>query len=155
TGSGSVQIPITLCFGSCAPTGGSGNQLTATPNPVNFQAQTGGSAPPQSVAINYNGSATAINSVAASTNTGGNWLLPSSGIPGIVSVGVNTTGLSAGTYVGTVFVTTPQGQITFAVNLTLGGTPTLTATPAALNFAYQLGTNNPLPQTISVASSGT
>ncbi len=81
--------------------------------------------------------------------------MPSSGIPGIVSVGVNTTGLSAGTYTGTVFVNTPQGQITFAVNLTLGGTPTLTATPTALNFAYQLGTNNPLSQTISITSNGT
>ena len=157
TNSGSVQVPVTLCFGSCTvAVGVNGNGLSATPNPVNFQAQTGGAAPaPQSVNVYYNGTATNINSVTASTNTGGNWLLPSPGLAGIVSVGVNTTNLAAGTYVGTVFVNTPEGQITFQVNLNVGGTPSLIATPSALNFAYQIGTNNPTPQPINITSNGT
>ncbi len=156
TSSGTVQIPVTLCFGSCAvPVGTNGNGLSANPNPVNFQVQTGGATAPQPVNVDYNGTATNINSVTASTNTGGNWLLPSPGLPGVVSVGVNTTGLTAGTYVGTVFVNTPEGQITFPVNLTVGGTPTLTATPAVVSFAYQTGTNNPTPQTVNITSSGT
>lgn len=154
TASGILPIPVVLCFGPCAPTGGTGNGLTATPNPLSFQLQTGGSTAPQTVNINFNGAATNINSVTATTNTGGTWLLPSSTLPGTISVGVNASGLTAGTYAGTVFVNTPQGQITIPVSLTVSGTPSLTATPTAVNFAYQLGTNNPLSQTVSIASNG-
>jgi uncharacterized protein (TIGR03437 family) len=158
TNSGTVQIPVTLCYGGpCATLPGttSGNGLTATPNPVSFQVQTGGATAPQPVNIYFDGTATSITSITANTNTGGNWLLPSSGAAGVVNVGVNPTSLAAGTYVGTVFVNTPEGQITFQVNLTVGGTPTLTTTPSSVNFAYQIGTNNPQSQPISITSNGT
>ena len=149
TSAGSINIPVTLTFGS----GGSG--LTATPNVVNFNVQTGGTTASQNVAITLNGAAVPINSVAASS--GATWLLPSfqSNVAGNVNVGVNAAGLSAGMYNGLVTVVTPQGQVSFQVNLTVSGIPTLIVNPAALSFAYQIGTNNPSPQTISVTSNGT
>ena len=149
TNSGSINIPVTLTFGS----GGSG--LVVSQNPVNFNVQTGGSAAPQNVTVTLNNVPLTITSVSASG--GASWLLPSfqSSIAGNVNVGVNAAGLSAGIYNGIVTVVTPQGQVSFQVNLTVAGIPTLTVTPTALNFAYQTGTNNPLPQTIPVTSNGT
>jgi len=146
TSSGNVNVPVTLTFGS----GG----LAATPNPVNFNVQTGGTAAPQNVTITVNGAPVTITSVTASG--GASWLLPSfqSNVAGNVNVGVNASGLSAGMYNGIVTVATPQGQVSFQVNLTVAGTPTLNVNPTALNFAYQVGTSNPLSQTISVTSNG-
>jgi uncharacterized protein (TIGR03437 family) len=149
TSSGNINVPVTLTFGS------GGSNLTATPNPVNFNVQTGGNAAPQNVTITLNGAPVAINSVSASS--GATWLLPSlqSLAAGNVNVSVNAAGLSAGIYNGIVTVVTPQGQVSFQVNLTVAGIATLNVNPTALNFAYQIGTNNPLPQTISVTSNGT
>ena len=70
-------------------------------------------------------------------------------------MGISAANLTAGTYVGTVFVNTPEGQLSVPVNLTVGGTPTLTAAPTSLNFAYQLATTNPQSQSVSITSNGT
>jgi uncharacterized protein (TIGR03437 family) len=147
---GSVAAPVTLMFG----TGGTSG-LVATPNPVNFNVQTGGTATAQNVAITFNGSSIAITNVTATTNTGGSWLqaTPSS-LTGNVTVTANASGLSSGTYTGTVAVTTASGNVSFQVNLTVGGTATLSVNPAAVNFAYQVGTTAPPSQTIMVSSSG-
>jgi hypothetical protein len=127
--------------------------LVATPNPVNFNVQTGGSAPSQNVNITLNGASVTVQSVSASTTTGQNWLLPSVGSSSVF-VSVNASGLTAGTYNGTVTANTASGTISFPVNLTVAATPTLNVNPSALNFAYQAGTPAPLPQTISLTSSG-
>jgi hypothetical protein len=127
--------------------------LVATPSPVNFNVQTGGTAPSQNVNITLNGASVTIVSVSASTTTGQNWLLPSIGSSSVF-VSVNAAGLTAGTYSGTVTANTSSGTINFPVNLTVAATPTLNVNPAALNFAYQAGTAAPLPQTITLTSSG-
>jgi hypothetical protein len=127
--------------------------LTATPSTVNFNVQTGGTAPSQNVNITLNGASVVIQSVSATTNGFGNWLLPSVGSSSVF-VSVNATGLAAGTYSGSVTAVTSSGTINFPVNLTVAATPTVTVNPAALNFAHQLGTTAPLPQTIAVTSSG-
>src|SRR5262249_29976010 len=71
-----------------------------------------------------------------------------------VFVSINAAGLAAGSYSGTVTAVTSSGTISFPVNLTVAATPTVTVNPAALNFAHQVGTAAPLPQTIAVTSSG-
>ena len=149
TSSGNLNVPVTLTFGS-----GGGSNLVATPNPVNFNVQTGGTAAPQNVTVTVNGAPVTINSVAASG--GSSWLLPSfqSNVAGNVNVSVNAAGLQPGIYSGLVTVATPQGQVSFQVSLTVAGIPTLNANPTAVNFAYQIGTSNPLSQTISVTSNG-
>ena len=150
TAGGSITAPVTLTFG----TGGTSG-LVATPNPVNFNVQTGGTAPAQNVAITFNGSSIAITNVTNTTSTGQNWLqAASSSLTGNVTVTANAAGLSPGTYTGTVTVTTASGTVSFQVNLTVGGTATLSVNPAAVNFAYQIGTAAPPSQTIMVASSG-
>jgi uncharacterized protein (TIGR03437 family) len=149
TNAGNVTVPVLLTFSS------GGLSLVASPNPVNFSVQTGGTAAAQNVTITLNGSPVAISAVSASS--GATWLSPSfqPGAVGNVSVAVNAAGLSAGIYNGIVNVVTPQGLVSFQVNLTVAGTATLNANPTSLTFAYQIGTNYPLPQTISVTSNGT
>ena len=97
--------------------------LVATPNPVNFNVQTGGTAPSQNVNITLNGASVVVQSVSATTGTGQNWLLPSVG-QSSVFVSVNAAGLTAGTYSGNVTATTNLGTIGFPVNLTVAATPT-------------------------------
>ena len=93
--------------------------LVATPSPVNFNVQTGGTAPSQNVNITLNGASVVIQSVSATTNGGfGNWLLPSVGSSSVF-VSVNATGLAAGTYNGSVTAVSSSGTINFPVNLTV------------------------------------
>src|SRR5712692_5162776 len=89
--------------------------LVATPSPVNFNVQTGGTAPSQNVNITLNGASVTVQSVSASVNTPQNWLLPSVGSSSVF-VSVNAAGLAAGTYTGSVTAVTNSGTINFPVN---------------------------------------
>jgi Viral BACON domain len=157
-----AQVTVTAASSSGTLTGqlnvnlqvGATSGLVPSQNPVFFNVQTGGTAPPQNVGITLNGTPVTVQNVSASTNTGQNWLLPSVGASSVL-VSVNATGLSSGTYTGTVTANTTGGQLTFGVNLTVSGIPTLNASPMTLNFAYQTGTAAPLPQTISLTTNGT
>lgn len=148
SGTQSGTLNVTLQVGNSNPS------LVANPNPVNFSVQTGGTAPSQTVNITFNGATVQVQSVSASTNTGQNWLLPSIGSSSVL-VSLNAAGMSAGSYNGTVTVGTSAGTLSFPVNLSVGGIPTLSVNPMALNFAYQISTGVPLPQTIALTSSGT
>ena len=149
TQAGTTGFTVSLFVGS-----GTNANLVATPNPVTFTVQTGGTAPSQNVNITFSGMAVSVISAVPSTSTGQNWLVPSPQ-GSSVSVGINSSGLVTGSYTGTVTVNTNQGQLTFQVNLTVSGTPTLTVSQTAVSFAFQTGTADPLPQTISVTSNGT
>jgi hypothetical protein len=149
SGNQSGVLNVTLQVGS----GGGNSSLVATPNPVNFSVQTGGTAPSQNVNITFNGSAVTVQSVSSTTANGQPWLLASSGNSSVV-VSVQAAGLVAGNYTGTVTVGTSAGSLNIPVNLSVGGIPTLNVNPTAVNFAYQTGTNAPLPQTIALTSSG-
>jgi uncharacterized protein (TIGR03437 family) len=133
---------------------GTNANLTATPNPVTFSVQSGGTATSQNVNITFNGTPVTVNSAVPSTNTGQNWLVLSPQ-GSSVNVGINSTGLGSGSYTGTATVNTTQGQLTFTVNLTVSGSPTLSVNQTALNFAFQTGTSNPQVQTVAVTSNGT
>jgi hypothetical protein len=149
SGQQSGTLNVTLQVGSSNPS------LIATPNPVSFSVQTGGSAPSQNVTITFNGSPANVQNVSTTTSTGQNWLLAQSTGSGNVLVSLNATGLSAGNYTGTLIVGTSGGSLNIPVNLSVGGIPALSVNPMALNFAYQTGTNAPLPQTIALTSNGT
>lgn len=147
---GQIIVPVTLAIGA------TGTGLAATPNPVSFNVPVGGAAPPsQNVQITLNGAPITVTNVSG-TSTPSGWLLPSAPAnnSGIVNVGVNPAGLTAGSYTGSVTVSTASGAVSFQVNLNVGGIPTVSANPTTLNFAFQVGTATPLPQTISVTSSG-
>ena len=135
--------------------GNSNPALVASPNPVNFSVQTGGSAPSQNVTITFNGAAATVQSVSTTTSTGQNWLLAQSTGSGNVLVSLNAAGLSPQNYTGTVIVVTSGGTLNIPVNLSVGGIPALSVNPMTLNFAYQTGTSAPLPQTVALTSNGT
>src|SRR5579871_78097 len=98
--------------------------------------------------------------VTATTATGGNWLVvnPSTGTtPFTSTISVNTTGLAAGTYSGTVAASSTQASNspqTVAVTLTLLPGPQITASPASLTFSANAMGTSPAGQTISLTNSG-
>ena len=132
--------------------------LSLSPSTLNFSYQVGGNTPAtQSVSVSSSGTA-----LSYTVTTSATWLTatPASGTtPGSVSVGLNTSGLTAGTYNGTVTVTaagasnSPQ---TASVKLTVTSstTPSLSLSPTALNFSYQIGGTKPSSQNVNVSSSG-
>jgi hypothetical protein len=110
-------------------------QLTATPNPLNFNVPTGAGLTPQNVNVTFNGSPVTITGVSASTTTGQNWLqLFVTGVLGTLTVSTNPLGLSEGTYTGTAFVATTVGSIAVQVNLNVGGAtpPGIPAPPSLI-----------------------
>ena len=75
----------------------------------------------QNVTIFNNGAPATLTSVSAKTTTGQDWLQPSvSGAAGIVTVSITPSNLAAGSYTGTVRLTTTVGSVNFTVNLNVG-----------------------------------
>src|SRR6516225_9158229 len=117
--------------------------LSATPSTLSFNYQIGGAVPAtQNITVTTTGTVTY--SVASTTTTGGNWLsaTPTSGSSsGPVTVSVNPTGLSAGTYNGTVTITASGAtgspkSVPVTLTVTAANTATLSATPSTLSFDY-------------------
>jgi len=129
-------------------------QLSVYPTSFLFSGQSGGPAPtPHGVVV----TPSVPFSLITSTASGGNWLKASIVGPtnGSFDVSVNTSGLAAGTYSGTVTVssTAAAGPVPIAVTLDVWTIPpTYTAAPASLTFTVASGLRSP-PQTISVVSS--
>jgi hypothetical protein len=135
--------------------------LTVTPSSLTFNYQIGGTAPAvQTVSVGSTGAALSY-TVSSTTTSGGSWLSAtpaSSTTPGTETVSVNTTGLAAGTYTGTMSVASAgagNSPQTVAVTLNvMAATPNLTVTPSSLTFNYQIGGTAPAVQTVSVVSTG-
>jgi uncharacterized protein (TIGR03437 family) len=131
-------LNVILTVGSSTGTVG----LTASPNPLGFNVATGSGVVSNNVNINFNGAPATITGLSSSTTTGQAWLQPfNSGFPGVVTVNVNPAVVTAGSYFGTVFVTTTAGQVNFSVNLNVGttGTTGLTVSPNPLTFSVVTG----------------
>jgi len=142
-----LSVPVTLTVTAV---------ISANPGSLTFAFQTGQSAPPsQTVHISASGSAAVSFQAAAS---GAQWLsvAPSSGTtPSDLAVSVNPTGLSAGTFNGTITVTSALANtVSIPVSLTVATKPLLSVTPATLAFGYQLGGSVPPVQTLSVSVTG-
>ena len=154
TAFGQANFQVNLTVGS----GGGTSGLAVTPNPMNFTAGVNGGVSSQNATVALNGSPVTISSITSATSTGQSWLLPSfsSGIPGTITVSVNPSILSAGSYSGTVTVNTVSGQTTFQVNLTVGSggsTNGLTANPSTVTFT-EASAGQAAPQTISATLNG-
>ena len=162
TGSGAsnspVSIPVTLIVaaGTANPT------LSLTPSSLNFSYATGGTMPGAKNLSVASSTSAALSFTAAAS--GGSWLSlgsTSGNTPGSLSVSVNPTSLAAGTYNGTVTITSsgaansPQ-SVPVTLTVTAGGTGSghLSASPRWVNFNYGAGGNAPSPKTVNVASSG-
>lgn len=153
-----LVVPVTLNVGQ----GLGGSVFSATPASPAFTYQTGASLPvPMIIAINGSGGTAVPFTAGVLTTSGGNWLLvsPTSGTtPANLNLSVNPSGLTTGTYNGTVHVAPTSGTggaLDIPVTLTINGTPTLTVSPATgLNFAYQTGTTAPGSQSLTFATDG-
>ncbi len=136
-----------------ASTTGPPPTLSVAPANLSFSSQVGGASPPsQTLAIS--GAATTY----SATASGGTWLSlspASGGTSGSASVSVNTAGLAAGSYAGSVVITaagSTGSPVTVPVTLNVtAAAPTLTVNPASLAFAYQIGGTVPAAQALSIS----
>jgi hypothetical protein len=129
-----------------------GQGLVANPNPLTINVPFGSSTTSQVVNITNNGSVIAITNVSTS---GQSWLSAFISNTGVVTVSANPSGLS-GSYLGTVFVTTAVGSLSFQVNLNVGtggGTTGLMAVPNPLTFSLPSGTT-PLSAVVNITFNG-
>jgi uncharacterized protein (TIGR03437 family) len=122
---------------------------------LTFTGQVGGAAPaPQEIHVTSNPSGTQFS---VSVTSQGNWLdagpTPTT-TPEVITVSVNTGGLQAGTYTGTVTLSPSVGpSIDIPVTLNLTGGSALTVSVTQLEFYYQVGTSPPPSQTFNVTAS--
>src|SRR5579862_1178587 len=157
----SIQQTVTV-----NATVGGNSQLSATPTSMTFNAQAGATfGTPQGCPI-QNGPAscqiTVISSgaqltynISATTKDGNPWIIPdrlsgtTNGSP--VNIGVNPSLVpGAGTYTGTILFqsTTTNDSASVGITMVVGATPSITASPALLNFFYTLGGTLPAQQQI-------
>jgi len=148
TGATSQVINVTLVVSS-TPT------ISASPGSLTFNYQIGQSAP-AAQQLTIGGSSGLAFTATAATNSGGSWLsvTPTGTTPAFINVSVATTGLTAGTYTGTVTIAA-TGATSQVVNVSLvvSNGPTITLSATSLSFKGTTGSVPPISQTVSVTSS--
>jgi uncharacterized protein (TIGR03437 family) len=128
--------------------------LTLSPASLNFTAFTGGSSPANQT-VNVT---TGVPSPVSIATAGGAWLsatLSGGTTPAVVTVSANLGNLVAGTYSGSVVVTSTgalNSPQTIAVTFVVSPPNAITATPASVSFAYVLGGQTPAAQSVSLTS---
>ncbi len=145
-------VPVTLTVQAPSPT------IAFNPASLTFSGIQGGSNP-ATQALNITNSGGGTLNWAASSNAA--WLtltLASGTAPSTVTVTVGISGLSAGTYNGTITLTatgatnTPQ---TVPVTLTVQApSPTIAYSPTSLAFSGMQGGSNPATQALNITNSG-
>lgn len=149
-----LSVPVVF---NPSSTGGI-SPISTNPNSLSF-VFAANSTVPVTQDITVSSSSGAITSFTASpvTSNGGNWLtvMPSSGsLPNTLAVTVNPAGLQAGSFKSAIAINAPGSNgISLPVEVTIGGTPAINFSPAQLSFDYQIGTSQPLAQTLSITSS--
>jgi uncharacterized protein (TIGR03437 family) len=145
----SFRIPLSLTVTTA---------LLPSPTSLAFTTQLGptGSPTPAPPAQTLNVASGGQASFAASATSAGNWLAvsPASGTtPQNLTVTVNPAGLAAGTFSGSITLTSPATPtVTVAVTLTIQPPLMFTLSPAALNFQATSAVPQPPSQTVSVFS---
>lgn len=137
-------IPVTFNVNPAA-------SLTVTPTALSFSAiATGASPAPQTVSISANPSTTFTASVGGSP-----WLVvsPASGAtPATLTISPSVSGLSAGSYVGTVNISASNGlKSSVSVAFTVAA-PTLTVGATSLSFSAYTGGSSPSAQAFTISA---
>jgi uncharacterized protein (TIGR03437 family) len=142
------QVPVALVV-SATVTGGN---VQVAPTSLNLSYQIGGTAPTAQLQVSNAVSGSAqIGFTVAALNA--SWLTvtpASANTPATLAVGVNTAGLTAGPYNGTIQISPTGGQ---AVNVPVALTvtaPSISVAATTLTFNYQAGGSQPAPQTVQV-----
>lgn len=152
----SMTVPVTLTVESPGQP-----FLDNLPGELTFSLKTGGLAPPyQLIQIRNAGTGTLGWSLAASTADGGTWLrasakqgnAPSTVAISIVPANLPSGGLVPGTFVGQVTIATATGTATIPITVVVGDSVFTQINP--ISFTMPAGGGNPLPQILTVASTG-
>ncbi len=152
---------------SAATAWGQTNPIVLNPAALQFTFQVGSAKLPVAQTMQVQSTPTGANFTVAVSGSPFNaaWLLVSASsgkAPTPLKISVNPTGLSAGTYSGTITVsaTINSQAVTQSANVTLAistPSPMVTATPASLSFSYTTGGPIPAPSLSSaflLSSSG-
>jgi hypothetical protein len=150
-----MTVPVTLTVGEQGS-----SFFDNLPGQLSFSFVTGGTPPPQTVQIRNGGTGSLSWTASASTGDGGKWLTvtPASGTaPATITVGIAPKslpgqGLIAGTYCGEVMLSTAGDTGTIPVCAVVGPNVFLQVNP--IGFTMAAGGPNPLPQTLTIASTG-
>ena len=147
-----LVVPVLLLVSSATP---------VIPNPTTLTFSGLAGAGPQSKTLQVSATSPTAFSTGATTATGGNWLsvLPGGGTATFtytsLTVTADATSLTAGTYQGTVTLTTAGGvltlvPITFVVS---SGNGPVTISPSTLSFAYAQNGTLPAAQNLQISGS--
>jgi len=151
-----VKIPVTLTVTSGRVPG-----LSVVPSSLDFRMQAGGTAPPaQSLRIESTAGGE-LNWTAGASTAVGSWLSisPAAGsTPASLQVGVNSSGLGAGSYSGSVTVHGPAANLSVTVPVTLNISAStagvLLLSQTSLLFKAVQGGGAEPPQTFGVLNAG-
>ncbi|HSZ64247.1 MAG TPA: hypothetical protein VK828_20790 [Terriglobales bacterium] len=149
-----INIPVTL---NIVASGAFFNNL---PGGLAFTLVAGGNAPSQTIPIGNAGGSSLTWTASTSTSDGGAWLSasPASGTaPSATSVSVNPANLpgagsAAGTYIGQVLLQTAGDATSIPVVVVVGTNVFNQVNP--ISFTMPVGGANPLPQNITIATTG-
>jgi len=149
-----LPVPVTL---TVTP----GSALQVSPSALSFVYQTNLNTPSnQALFVSTSGAPVSF-TAAAQVNSGPQgWLTvtpPSGTTPTNVVVGINTTGLTPGSYIGTITVT-PTGSTsaqTVQVSLTVSNTALLAVSPGAITFSAPQGSTSVTPPSQNIAVTST
>ena len=157
TGTVSMTVGVTL---TVEPS--TGAFFDNVPGQMSFSLKTNGLAPPsQSIQLRNAGAGQLNWTLSRSTADGGNWLsisATSGTAPATVSVTVVKQnipggGLTPGTLIGQLLFQTPGGNVTVPVSLAVGDN--VFRQVNGISFTKVFGGANPLPQTLTISSTGT
>jgi large repetitive protein len=147
-----LTIPVTLVVSS-APV------INAAPGQLSFSYQIGNPAPAGAFfQVTSSGGALPIQ-IDSITDAGGAWLQVTSGgmTPLTVTAAVNPSGLSPGTYTGTISLSSAgagNSPLLVPVTLMVTTTAVLSAVPASVHFTVQQDATAPPAQVVRVAAGG-
>jgi uncharacterized protein (TIGR03437 family) len=164
TYSGFVPIVVLAASGSDAINimAAAPSAIAVAPASLQFAYSVGGAVPAaQSIQITNSGGSVLALTGTVGTASGGNWLAASwnsANTPATVSVLVNPSGLTAGTYTGTIQISAAgasNSPVSVAVTLSVAAAPpSLAVAPQALTFNYTVGGAAPAAQNISITNAG-
>jgi uncharacterized protein (TIGR03437 family) len=144
----SQQVQVSLVVSSSAPAGGN---VQVVPANLNLTYQIGGTAPSGQLQVSNAVAGTAQIPFTVAALAAWLTVTPTSAqTASTVTVGVNTAGLTAGAYSGTVRITPTGGQyVDVPVQLTVTASSIAVAT-TSLTFTYHMGDPKPASQTVQV-----
>jgi chitobiase/beta-hexosaminidase-like protein/BACON domain-containing protein len=156
-GDQTLAIPVTLTIEPTTAT-----FFDAVPGQMSFFMVTKGNAPPpQVLPIRNAGAGTLDWTATTATTDGGNWLAisaesgvaPANPTVSIIPANLPGGGLVAGTFTGQVILLSGGTPVTVPVSMTVGANVFRQINP--LEFTMTVSGANPLPQVVTVASTGT